>query len=164
MSISRAFIAELEHEIVNTRRALALVPTDKADWKPHPKSYALGALAAHIAEMHHWITVTVTTTELDFGAGTYRPAPFSTTEELLERLDRFTAEGRQALEATDDEAMGVHWTLRVGDHVILTMPRVACLRSLVFNHIVHHRAQLTVYLRLLDIPVPGMYGPSADEM
>jgi uncharacterized damage-inducible protein DinB len=163
VSIGHAFVAELEHEAANTRRVLALVPADKADFKPHDKSFALGPLAVHITEMHRWMTDVTQTTGLDFAAGEYNPAPFSTTEELLARFDRYVAEGKAALASTSDEAMGETWTLSASSHVIFAMPRVTCLRSMVFNHIIHHRAQMTVYLRLLDIPVPGLYGPSADE-
>lgn len=162
MGMNQAFLGELEHEAAQTRRVLALVPANQADFKPHPKSFSLGKLAAHVADMHTWIAVTVNTTELDFANG-YTVPPFSTPEELTSRLDTIVAEAKAALAATNDEALGETWTLRAGDHVILAMPRAQCLRTMVFNHIVHHRAQLVVYLRLLDIPVPGLYGPSADE-
>lgn len=162
MGMNHGFLAELEHEAANTRKLLALVPADQADFKPHPKSFSLGKLAAHVADMHNWVAITVNTTELDFAKG-YEIPPFTTAEELTARLDTIVAEGKAALAATNDEALGETWTLRAGDHVLLAMPRAQCLRSMVFNHIIHHRAQLTVYLRLLDIPVPGLYGPSADE-
>ncbi len=163
MSVNHAFIAELEHEAANTRRVLSAVPADKADFKPHEKSFALGALAVHITEMHQWISDVAQTSGLDFATGAYRPAPFSTTEELLDRFDRYVANGKAALASTSDEAMRETWTLSSDSHVIFAMPKVTCMRSMVFNHIIHHRAQVTVYLRLLDVPVPGLYGPSADE-
>ncbi len=163
MGMNHAFLAELEHESANTRRVLALVPADKADYQPHPKSFTLGKLAVHVAEMHGWVAATVKETELDFAKFEYKPEPFTTADELTARLDRFVDEGKAALLATNDEELGVGWTLRNGDHVMFTMPRAQVLRSMVFNHVVHHRAQLTVYLRLLDIPIPGLYGPSADE-
>ena len=162
MSINHAFLGELAHEAAQTRRVLALVPADQADYRPHPKSFSLGKLAAHVVDMHTWIAVTVNTTELDFAKG-YEVPPFTTTEELVSRFDTIVAEGKAALAATNDEALGETWTLRAGEQVFLAMPRVQCLRTMVFNHIVHHRAQLVVYLRLLDVPVPGLYGPSADE-
>lgn len=161
--MNHAFLGELEHEAANTRRVLALVPADKGDWKPHPKSFSLGNLAVHLTEMHGWVDMTVKETELDFAKFEYKPAPFTTPEELTTRLDGYLVQAKTALAGTNDEELGVPWTLRNGEHVMFTMPRVQCLRSMVMNHIVHHRAQLTVYLRLLDIPVPGMYGPSADE-
>jgi uncharacterized damage-inducible protein DinB len=163
MGMNHVFLAELENEVANTRRVLSLVPSDKGDFKPHPKSFSLGNLAVHVAEMHNWVPVTVNSTELDFAKFEYKPAPFTSADELLARLDKYVEEGKQALAATNDDALGENWTLRAGEQVFFTMPRAACLRSMVFNHIVHHRAQLTVYLRLLDIPVPGLYGPSADE-
>ncbi len=162
MGINQAFLGELEHEAAQTRRVLALVPADHADFKPHPKSFSLGKLAAHVADMHNWIAVTVNTTELDFAEG-YEVPPFTTTAELTSRFDTIVEEGKAALAATNDQALGETWTLRAGEQVFLAMPRVQCLRTMVFNHIVHHRAQLIVYLRLLDVPVPGLYGPSADE-
>ena len=162
MGMNHAFLGELEHEAAQTRRVLALVPADQADFKPHPKSFTLGKLASHVADMHTWIAITVNTTELDFAKG-YAIPPFSTPEELTSRLDSIVAEGKAALAATNDEALAETWTLRSGDQVFLAMPRIQCLRTMVFNHIVHHRAQIVVYLRLLDIPVPGLYGPSADE-
>jgi uncharacterized damage-inducible protein DinB len=163
MGMNHAFLAELEHESGNTRRVLSVIPADKADWKPHPKSFSLGQLAVHVTEMHGWVAATVQQTELDFATFDYKPAPFTTADEIVARLDRFLVEGKAALAATNDEELGVPWTLRSGEHVMFTMPRAQCLRSMVFNHIIHHRAQLTVYLRLLDVPMPGMYGPSADE-
>lgn len=162
MGINHAFLGELEHEAAQTRRVLALVPADQADYKPHPKSLAIGKLAAHVVDMHNWIAVTVNTTELDFAKG-YQTPPFTTTEELVSRFDTIVSEAKAALAATNDEALGETWTLRAGEQVFLAMPRVQCLRTMVFNHIVHHRAQLIVYLRLLNVPVPGLYGPSADE-
>jgi uncharacterized damage-inducible protein DinB len=161
--MNHAFLGELEHEAASTRKVLALVPADKADFKPHPKSFALGPLAVHVTEMHQWIDVVLNKTELDFAKGEYQPAAFSTPEELVERFDKYIIAGKAALAATNDELMSVTWQLRHDGHVLLSMPRVQCLRSMVFNHIIHHRAQLVVYLRLLDIPVPGLYGPSADE-
>lgn len=163
MGMNHAFLGELEHEAGNTRKVLALVPADQADYKPHPKSFSLGHLAVHIAEMHGWIAPTVTTDGMDFSKFEYKPDPFSTADELVARTDKYIAQGKEALAATNDAELAKPWTLQNGDHIMFTMPRAQCLRSMVFNHIVHHRAQLMVYLRLLDIPIPGVYGPSADE-
>jgi uncharacterized damage-inducible protein DinB len=164
MSLPQAYLAELEHESAGTRRLLALVPSDRADFKPHPRSFSLGDLATHVAQMHRWIPITMQTSELDFAVNGDQAAPFSSTDELLARFDGFLAEARAALEGATDAEMGDPWTLRQGEQVFFTLPKGVCLRTFVFNHIVHHRAQLTVYLRLLDIPIPGLYGPSADEM
>lgn len=163
MGMNHAFLGELVHEAASTQKMLALVPADKADYTPHEKSFSLGALAVHVAEMYGWVAMTVNTDELDFATYTYNPPPFTTGDELVARVDRYVAEGRAALAATNDDALGQPWTLRSGEHVMFTMPRSQCLRSMVFNHIVHHRGQLSVYLRLLNVPLPGMYGPSADE-
>ncbi len=162
MTIARALRAELQHEAANTRKIMALIPEDKPDWAPHPKSFTIGKLAVHTADMHRWVGVTVRQTELDFAADGPRPT-FTTNADLLTMFDEAVADALVALDGVSDEDLQVPWTLRMGDHVILTLPRAQCLRSFVFNHIVHHRAQLTVYLRLLDIPIPGLYGPSADE-
>ncbi len=163
MTLGQMLAGELQHEAANTRKLLALIPANKADWKPHPKSFALGKLAMHVADMHSWIAMTVNTTELDFASGDHAPKPFTTAEDLTGVLDKHVADAMTALAAAPDEGMGEMWTLRMGETVILALPRAQMLRSMVFNHIVHHRAQLTVYLRLLDIPIPGLYGPSADE-
>lgn len=163
MGMNHAFLGELEHEAANTRRVLALVPADKKDFKPHPKSFSLGDLAVHVTEMHGWVEMTVKETELDFAKFEYKPASFTTPAELTARLDGYLVSAKAALAGTNDEELGVPWTLRNGEHIMFTMPRAQVMRSMVMNHIVHHRAQLTVYLRLLDIPIPGLYGPSADE-
>ncbi len=163
MGTNLGFLAELEHEAANTRKVLERIPADKAEFTPHPKSFTLGKLATHLADMHSWIAVTVNTTELDFASGNYVPEALTTAEALTAVFDKHVADGKTALASTNDEALSQPWTLRNGEHHIFTMPRSACLRSFVFNHIVHHRAQLVVYLRLLDVPVPGLYGPSADE-
>jgi uncharacterized damage-inducible protein DinB len=163
MTLIPALLAELEQEAQNTRRILALLPADKADYTPHPKSMTLGALGVHVAEMYSWLTITLNASELDFEKSPYQPAPFRGGAELVARMDKYLAEGRPAVAAATEATLAEPWTMRSGAHVIFTMPKGQVLRTFVYNHIVHHRAQLTVYLRLLDIPVPGLYGPSADE-
>jgi uncharacterized damage-inducible protein DinB len=162
MSIAQAFLAELQHEAASTRKILALVPEDRADWTPHAKSFTLGKLALHTADMHRWIGMTIRETELDFAKGG-PPPTFTTTAALVAMLDALVADASAALAGASDASLQEPWTLRAGPQVFFTMPRVQVLRSMVFNHIIHHRAQLSVYLRLLDIPIPGLYGPSADE-
>jgi uncharacterized damage-inducible protein DinB len=162
MSISDSLLPEFDMEMANTRRALERVPMDKADWKPHPKSMALGRLAIHLAELPGWAHVTVNTDELNFADG-YNPAKAETTEELLALFDKNVAQAREALAGASDETWHKPWTLRNGDHKIFTMPKIAVHRGFTMNHVIHHRGQLTVYLRLNDVPVPSIYGPSADE-
>ena len=155
-------LPEFDHEMANTRRTLERVDPDRFDWKPHEKSYSLKELATHLANLPSWVAMTLTTEELDVGGDFERPDPAST-EEILEIFDANVAEGRTALETASGDDLMVSWTLLMEGETVLTMPRGAVLRSFVMNHMVHHRAQLTVYLRLLDIPVPALYGPSADE-
>lgn len=161
-NIASALMAELKQESIATRKCLERVPEDKFDYKPHEKSMTFGQLAAHIAEMVGWIAVTIKTDELDFAAN-YKPFTPKTNAELLEFFGKNLSEAIEALENASDEEMMKNWTLRKGDHIFFTMPRVQVLRGVVFNHVFHHRGQLSVYLRLNDIPVPSIYGPSADE-
>lgn len=162
MLIRNALLPEFDHETANTRRLLERVPMEKADWKPHPKSSALGALATHVATIPAWIVPTIQQDSINL-ANAAPPPPATTREELLAAFDRSVAEGRAALAAADNEKLMEPWSLRSGEQVFFTMPKAAVLRSFVMNHAVHHRAQLGVYLRLNDVPLPGMYGPSADE-
>ena len=163
MSMNSALIAELKMEAASSRKMLERVPTDKNDWKPHEKSMKLGRLSTHIAELPGWIGMTLTTEELDFSKMDYKPLTNPTMEELLELHDKNVAIANAALDGASDEEFDKIWTLRNGDHIILSMPKKVVLRSMAYNHMVHHRGQLSVYLRMLDVPVPGMYGPSADE-
>ena len=163
MSAIPGLLAELDHEAASTRRILALLPADQGDFTPHAKSFTLGKLGVHVAEMYSWLGVTLNQSELDFAKSPYTPAPFSGGEELVARMDRYLVEGRAVLAAATDATLAEPWTMRAGEQVFFTMPKGQVLRTFVYNHIVHHRAQLTVYLRMLDIPIPGLYGPSADE-
>lgn len=155
-------LPEFDHEMANTRRTLERVDPERFDWKPHEKSYSLKELATHLANIPSWVSTALTTEELDVGGDFEQPDPAST-EEILELFGRNVAEGRTALETASRDDLMVPWTLLMDGETVLTMPRGEVLRSFVMNHMVHHRAQLTVYLRLLDIPVPALYGPSADE-
>src|SRR5215203_1897901 len=163
MSLSQALLPEFDQEMKTTRRALERVPTANLSWQPHPKSMTLGYLATHLAELPGWGSMTVQTDELDFGTGPYVPTILSESAQIVALFDENVAKSREALLGVSDEELMKPWTLRKGDHVIFTMPKIAVLRAMVMNHVIHHRGQLTVYLRLNDIPVPSVYGPSADE-
>jgi uncharacterized damage-inducible protein DinB len=163
MPISASILPELDHEMATTRSLLAIVPEQHAAWVPHAKSMPLGRLAAHIAELPAWVGSTIHQTELDFGApGAYNPTQFTTTAAILELFDKNVAAARTAIEGVSDADLMVPWSLRNGEHVIFTMPRIGVLRSFVINLIIHHRGQLSVYLRLHDVPLPSIYGPTAD--
>lgn len=160
MTISETLLPEFDQEMAATRRVLERVPGDRAEWKPHPKSFALGHLAQLVAMMPGWLTPMLGETSLDLAGG---PGySFQPTETLLAQFDRNVRDGRAALAAARDEDFDVSWSLKHGERVLLTQPRREVVRSHI-NHLIHHRGQLTVYLRLLDVPVPSTYGPTADE-
>jgi len=161
--LAGAFLAELENEAKVTRSVLERVPADKFDWKPHDKSMTFGRLASHIAEMWGWTVSTVKQDVLDFSTMDYTPFEPKTTDDLLAFFDKHISDAKAALADTSDETFLTDWTMRNGEQVYFTMPKVAVMRTFVLNHIIHHRGQLSVYLRLNDIPVPSIYGPSADE-
>jgi uncharacterized damage-inducible protein DinB len=160
MGFADTFVPEFDQEMATTRKALERVPSDKGAWKPHPKSFALGHLTQLIAGMPGWITNMVTSTELDLSKQT--GYSLESTETLVARFDKLVAEARAALLGAKESDFDVPWSLKMGDRVLLTMPRGANIRS-TLNHLIHHRGQLSVYLRLVDVPVPSMYGPTADE-
>lgn len=156
-------LQEFKSEVASTRRLLACVPMDKADWKPHEKSMTLGRLATHIAEMYGWFKVTIEESELDFSKnGGASPQP-ADTDALVAFFHEKAAEAEAAMNALTEEIMIQNWSLRNGEQVYFTMPKAAVLRTFCMNHVYHHRGQLSVYLRLLNVPVPGLYGPSADD-
>jgi uncharacterized damage-inducible protein DinB len=164
MSIAQSLLPEFDHEAANTRKLLARVPEAHASWKPHPKSWSLGELALHLANLPLWGRMTLSQPEIDMDSfGGLPKRAFTTTAALLETFDRNTAEERAALVSLTDADMLAPWTLRKGGKAVLTMPRVAAMRSSVLNHTIHHRGQLTVYLRMKDVPLPFLYGPTADE-
>lgn len=165
MAIKDAILAEFDGEMANTRKTLERVPDDRFDWTPHEKSMAMGGLASHIANLVGWAAMTMTSDSFDLAPGGI-PAKlpgFSSTKALLEAFDANVAASRAALGAASDEAYLGPWKLLSNGETLFTMPRTAVIRSFVMNHLIHHRAQLGVYLRLNNLPVPSIYGPSADE-
>lgn len=163
MSIAQSLLPEFDHEFATLRKTLERVPEGLGSFKPHEKSMEMARLAGHLTELPGWANATMEQDELDFAKFDYKPFIPTTTAELLAALDAAVAKARPAIAAASDADMMKPWTLRQGDKVFFTMPKVAVLRSFVMNHMIHHRAQLGVYLRLNDVPVPGTYGPSADE-
>jgi uncharacterized damage-inducible protein DinB len=166
MSIAQSILSEFDQEMANTRKVLERVPDEKWNWKPHEKSGTTGWLAAHVGTVPGWLTMTLTSESLDYApvdGPSYTPPKIENSKQLLAAFDKEAAEARAALTNASDEDMAKGWTLLAGGKEIFTMPRVACVRGMIMNHLIHHRGQLTVYLRLLDVPVPGLYGPSADE-
>ena len=164
MELQEALLQEFAVESALTRKMLERTPFDQPNWKPHEKSMTIQRLSSHIAELPIWIPRIIEQSELEF---TFVPAArFFATDltELLAKYDTMLADGSRLLLQADDEQLMGEWTLRRGDHVLFNGPRFMALRRLFFNHTLHHRGQLSVYLRLNDIAVPGMYGPSADEM
>ncbi|HEX6849423.1 MAG TPA: DinB family protein [Chitinophagaceae bacterium] len=164
MAIKDSFIGELKHESSLTKKMLERVPLDKKDWKPHEKSMSLGRLATHVAENTHWVSDIHHIDDFDFLKDySFKPATAKTTEELLRifqtNLDKAIAD----LSDMSDDDFSKNWTVRRGETVMFSTPKKIAIRGWAFNHVIHHRGQLSVYLRLLDVAVPGMYGPSADE-
>lgn len=165
MTIAESLLPEFDQEMARTRAILDLVPTDRNDWKPHPKSYTLDALALHVANLPSWVAYTVNMDKLDIAPPGEEPPPprkLTTSDALLAEFDKHVAEAREAIAGTTDETMFGNWTLLRGGEEVFTAPRAGVLRSFVMNHVIHHRAQLGVYLRLNDIPLPMIYGPTAD--
>lgn len=160
--VSRSLLSEFDMEMANTRGTLERVPEGRSEFKPHPKSMALGRLAGHLAEMPLWAQMTLGQDSLDL-AGGGSGAVMTTRQETLTRFDQHWQNARALLAGCSDADLMKTWTLKQGDRTILAMPRVAVLRSFVMNHMIHHRAQLGVYLRMNDVAVPSIYGPSADE-
>ena len=163
MSQIQIFLKEMDQEAEITRKMLACVPNDKYDWKPHRKSMTIKGLATHIAELPTWVSITLHTDELDFATSPYKPVDISNTEDLLSYFEKSYADGRSDLENAKEEELSKTWTMRNGDDIYTVSSKAEVIR-MTYNQIVHHRAQLGVFLRLLDIPIPGSYGPSADEM
>lgn len=155
-------LKELENEAITTRKMLALVPDDKYDWKPHEKSMTVKQLATHIAELPGWIPMAINTDELDFAGNPYKPEDINNTKDLLAYYEKNFAQGKEALLKTTDEQLLPDWTLRNGNEIYSVTSKGEVIR-MSYSQTVHHRAQLGVYLRLLNIPIPGSYGPSADD-
>lgn len=166
MGLSERLLPEFDHEMENTRKTLERVPEDKFAWKPHEKSFAMGKLATHLATIPSWTVETMSRDSLDLspeGARIPQNEPAKSTRELLETFDKHVAAARAAIAGASDDQFFKPWTLRNHGKTIFTLPRIAVLRGYIMNHSIHHRAQLGVYLRLNDVPVPAIYGPSADE-
>jgi uncharacterized damage-inducible protein DinB len=164
--LSQLILPEFDQEMATTRRILERVPEGVGDWKPHTKSMTLARLAGHVAELPGWGVNTLRQTELDFapaGQAAYQPTLFTTRAETLKVFDDGVKACREAISSATDEDFQVMWTLKRAGQKLMSMPRFAVLRSMVLNHIIHHRAQLGVFLRLNDVAIPGSYGPSADE-
>lgn len=166
MSIAQGLAPEFDQEMATTRRLLERLPDDKFGWQPHEKSWTVAQLGSHIVEMLSWGSTTLKETSFDMqppGAEPYKPWVAESTKALLEKFDAGVAENKALISGASDADYMTDWSLLTGGNTLFTMPRVAVMRAFVFNHIIHHRGQLSVYLRLLNIPVPAIYGPSADE-
>lgn len=163
MSIISSFLKEMEKESITTRKMLSIVPEDKFDWQPHPKSMTVRQLATHIAEMPTFASLAVTTDELDFNVQPYQPVQINNKEELLQYFETTLADSKAHLAAANERILPETWTMRAGDNIYMQASKEEAVR-MSFSQIVHHRAQLGVFLRLLDVPIPGSYGPSADGM
>ena len=162
-TLGQILTAELQHEAISARKMLERIPSDKLTWKPHEKSMTLERIAGHIVEMVGWTKETLTQDELDFSKYDYTPKVYTNSAELVADFDNNVAQAVEILRDTSNETMAENWRMRNGEQIYFEMPKAAVMRTFVMSHIVHHRGQLSVYLRLLDIPVPSIYGPSADE-
>ena len=162
MPMNQAILPEFDHEMANTRKSLERVPDDKLDWRPHQKSTTFGGLATHLATINHWTDAIMNQDSFDVANAPPQP-PLKSQKEILAAFDRDAATARKAIAAATDEQLMKPWSLKKDGTAIFTLPRMAVVRSFILNHTIHHRAQLGVYLRLNDIPVPSIYGPSADE-
>jgi uncharacterized damage-inducible protein DinB len=163
MRIIEWLATQFDRETKITRRHLERLPDDKFDWRPHEKSYTAGELASHLVECVNWTTEIFTKPGIDIDPETYQPYKATSTEELLEGLEQAVANGKRVLAETDDEAAMQLWSLKVKGNKFFERPRVDVLNDFTLHHLIHHRGQFSVYLRLMDVPVPGTYGPSADE-
>jgi uncharacterized damage-inducible protein DinB len=166
MRISEALLPEFDQEMATTRKVLDRCPEEKYAWKPHQKSFSMGSLATHVVNMVGWGVDTLSRESFDIspaGAPPYKEEPIQTRAELLKRFDTNAGKMRNALASTEDEQFMTNWSLLAAGQPLFTMPRVAVLRGMILNHLIHHRGQLSVYLRMNDVPVPAIYGPSADE-
>lgn len=163
MTVSEVLLLDFDPEMDSTRRTLERIPENAPQWKPHEKSMPIGRLALHVARLPEFLTRILTSSELNMATEKFFDLTFQSTAHLLSELDRTSAEAKSHLAAASDDELRKSWKLLFGDRVILDAPRMVLYRTTFLNHLVHHRAQLGVYLRLLNIPVPGLYGPSADE-
>jgi len=162
MTFIESFLKEMDEEAKTTRKMLERIPENKYDWKPHPKSMTVQRLATHIAELPSWVSMAINTDELDFNSKAYVPNLAKNNKELLALLEKSLADGKASLEGAKDDILSKTWVMRNGD-IIYTKSTKGEIIRMAYCQIVHHRAQLGVFLRLLDIPIPGSYGPSADD-
>ena len=162
MSIQQALAIEIQRETENTIRILKALPNEQFSYKPHPKSMSMGELANHIVELHGWASMVFTVDEFDLHKD-YTPSTLQTVDELVAALEKMTEKNLEVVHSLTEEEYTKLWKLTAGDHVLIEAPRAGGYRFIITNHLIHHRGQLTVYMRLLDIPLPGIYGPSADE-
>jgi uncharacterized damage-inducible protein DinB len=162
MPLNQALLPEFDHEMANTRKSLERVPDNKLGWKPHNKSMSMGGLATHLATINHWAEAIIAQDSFDVSNAPPQPE-MKSNKEIVDTFDKNTAAARKAIAGAADDALMKPWSLLSKGQNIFTLPRIAVLRSFIMNHTIHHRAQLGVYLRLNDIPVPSIYGPSADE-
>ena len=162
MNIIPLLLKEMEAEAITSRKMLQLVPDEKFDWAPHEKSMKMQALAVHIAELPSWVKMALTTTELDFAVMDYKPTPINSNNDLLALFEKSFAEGKEMLTGAQEEDLLPSWTMKNGEQIYAVMTKYEVIRHS-FSQTIHHRAQLGVFLRLLNITIPGSYGPSADE-
>jgi uncharacterized damage-inducible protein DinB len=162
MPMKDALLPEFDHEMAVTRKVLERIPENRFDWAPHPKSMTLGRLAGHLSEIPGWVKETLTLDSIDL-PGTYTPEIPTTRAQVLDRFEAGVKVARPLLEAATDALLLSMWTMKSQGHEVFSAPKAAVLRSFVLSHLVHHRGQMSVYLRLNDVPVPSIYGPSADE-
>ncbi len=165
MSFADTLLPEFDQEMKTTRALLERVPLDRADWKPHPRSTALGALASHLATLAGFGVMISNKTEVNVapaGAPPRTPAVYKNTQELLDAFDANVTASREAIRQLPESDLTTMWTLRAGERVVFSLPRAVVFRTMLMNHTVHHRGQLSVYLRLNDVPLPSIYGPTAD--
>jgi uncharacterized damage-inducible protein DinB len=163
MQILEWLTKQFDRETQITRRHLERLPNDKLDWRPHEKSYTAGELASHLVECINWTGEIFTKTGIDIDPETYQPYKAASTQELLAGFEQAVANGKRVLSEVDDQAAAQPWSLKVRGHQLFERPRTDVLNDFTLHHLIHHRGQFSVYLRLMDVAVPGTYGPSADE-
>jgi len=168
MGMIDPMLAEFAQEMATTRKMLEILPEKHLGWKPHPKSLSLGRLASHIAEMPAFASKALSTEVFDIDPASgkplsYKPLDLKTVKEILEAFDKNVADASAAMKTAKDDQLLKTWTLQAHGKTVFTMPRIAVLRVMVFSHVFHHRGQLSVYLRLKDVPLPSVYGPTADS-
>lgn len=162
MNVIKGLLSELEREKDNTKKMIERLSSEHFSWKPHEKSMSLGELANHIVELHNWVDLVINKNQLDFNTD-YAPLTLKNKEDLVEVLENGYLVNKTAIESLNAEELFSNWVLKSGDYVIVELPKITAIRFLVNNHLIHHRGQLSVYMRMLYIPVPGIYGPSADD-